>query len=199
MDRRFALLSLVLAVSLATVAFGLWNVNRLPPSEWPDMGSDFVLQSADGPVSSKDMEGKVVALFFGYTHCPDICPATLSNVADAFDLLSEEELVATEGLFITLDPERDTPELMGQYASYFHPKIAGLSGSTDAIAKVAKAFFVGFKKDAEDSEGRYTVTHSSYVFIIRPDGSVGAFLSHVDADAETLAQAIRRWLPWAKG
>jgi len=197
LDRRFVLLSLVLAVSLAAVAFGLWNVNRLPPSEWPDMGGDFVLQSADGPVNSKDMEGKVVALFFGYTHCPDICPATLANVADAFDLLSKEELAATEGLFITLDPERDTPELMGQYASHFHPKIAGLSGSTDAIAKVAKAFFVGYQKDDTDSDQAYTITHSSYVFIIRPDSSVGAFLGH-GADAETLAQAIRRWLPWAK-
>ncbi|MDX8411038.1 MAG: SCO family protein [Mariprofundaceae bacterium] len=197
MDKRFALLSLVLAISLSVMAFGMWNLNRLPPSKYPDMGGDFVLQSASGPVSSKDIDGKVVALFFGYTHCPDICPATLNNVAEAFDLLDEEELAATEALFITLDPERDTPEVMSAYASHFHRKITGLSGSSDSIAKVAKSFFVGYQKDASDSSLGYTITHSSYVFIIRPDGSVGDFLSH-SASVDELAQAIRRWLPWAK-
>jgi len=195
-DKRFALLSLVLAISLSVVAFGLWNLNRLPPSKYPDMGGEFMLQSVNGQVSSKDIEGKVTALFFGYTHCPDICPGTLSNVAEALDLLDEEELAATKALFITLDPERDTPEIMDAYASHFHRKITGLSGSPDSIAKLAKSFFVGYQKEASDSGLGYTISHSSYVFIIRPDGSVGDFLSH-SVSADELARAIRRWLPWA--
>ena len=198
MDKRFALLSLFLVLSLGLTAFGLWNVSRLPPSPYPDMGGDFELQSIDGPVSSKDMNGKVVAIFFGYTHCPDVCPAALINVSAAFDLLNEDELASVQGLFITLDPERDTPEVMEQYASHFHPRIAGLSGSAEAIALAAKAFFVGYQKDGPDNGANYTITHSGYIFIVRPNGSVGEFLSH-DANPETLAQAIRRWLPWAEG
>lgn len=198
MDKRFALAVVVLVVSLGVVTYGIWTINQIPPSPYPDLGGDFVLHGTDGAVSSKDLAGKVSAIFFGYTRCPDVCPTTLIQIGGALDMLDADELARTRALFVSIDPERDTPETAGKYASHFHPAIIGLSGSSDEVAKLTQAFMVGFRKEEANAAGNYNISHSTYVFIIRPDGKVGELLGH-DSKAADIAEAIRRWLPWADG
>lgn len=186
---------ILLVVALGLVSFGLYNLNKMPTSPYPEMKPAFHLHTDTGAVDLTDFAGKVAVVYFGYTRCPDVCPATLVNVGRALDLLDEEEKRKTKGIFISLDSERDTPEIAAKYARYFHPSIIGLTGSKEEAAAAAKAFFVGYQKD--DTEN-YGINHSTYLFIIRPDGKLGAMIGHESTPKE-IAEAIRHWLPWAEG
>jgi len=131
--------------------------------------ADFHLVDASGtPRSLGDYRGKVVAMFFGYTHCPDVCPTTLADMAQVMRLL-DKEADKVQVLFVTLDPERDTRELLAQYPPAFHPSFVGLSGDAGATAQAAKAFGVMFQKQ-EGKNGDYTLDHSAGTYLIAPDG-----------------------------
>ena len=136
------------------------------------------MQGPDGPVALADYRGKVVLLYFGYTFCPDVCPTALSLVAQALSGLSPAELEKTRSIFISVDPERDTGEVLKAYTPFFHPNIVGITGSAEEVAKVARQYGASYMKQKPDSDGLYSVDHSSYTYVIDTEGKLAAILSH---------------------
>lgn len=126
--------------------------------------ADFRLTDATGKIRSlSDFKGKVVVLFFGYTHCPEVCPTTLADLAQVVRLLGADA-EKVQVLFVTLDPERDTPEVLAKYVPSFNPSFLGLYGDTQATAQAAKVFAVSFEKHAE--KNGYTLDHSDGTYLI---------------------------------
>ena len=151
------------------------------------VGGPFTLVDADGKeVTDKDFLGKFVLIYFGYTFCPDICPTELGLVAKALDALTPEQRDKIVPLFITVDPERDTPAVMKTYTAAFHPKIVGLTGSVEQIDQAKAAYHVYAKKAPGSDEKSYSIDHSSVLYLIGPDGG---FLRHFNMNA-TLDQVI---------
>lgn len=134
-------------------------------------GKDFSLVDADGQTRTlANYKGQVVVLFFGYTQCPDVCPTTMSEVAEAKKLLgSKGEKVV--GLFVTLDPERDTPALLKAYTANFGPQIEGLhAASAEQLAAMAKDYRVYYKKVEGKNPGSYTLDHTAASFVYDTQG-----------------------------
>jgi protein SCO1/2 len=157
------------------------------------IGGPFELTRHDGKrVSEKDFEGKYTLIFFGYTFCPDVCPAGLQVMTAALDKLGGEA-DQIQPVFITIDPQRDTPEVLASYIEHFHPRLIGLTGSADDIAKAAKAYRVYYAKakgEADDDPQDYLMDHSSILYLMGPDGT---FVKHFTytTDVEKLAEAIK--------
>jgi protein SCO1/2 len=187
---------IALILSLIMTSFAIYQLNKMPDSPFPQIQGKFTLHRADGTFSFRNMAGKSGLLFFGYTHCPDVCPATLVNIGKALDLLDKSEQKKVRAVFISLDPDRDTPEKTTKYAKYFHPQIIGLSGNKKELELAAKSFYVGHEKNKANEKGNYTLSHSTSLYMIRPDGLIGELISHTSTP-EKIAEALRRWLPWA--
>jgi protein SCO1/2 len=136
-----------------------------------------------------DFRGKFLLLYFGFTYCPDVCPTDLVAMGLALDQLGAAG-GAVQPLFITVDPERDTPEHLAQYVPFFHPRLIGLTGSADQIRKVANAYRAYFAKVAISGGAEYTVDHSSFIYLM--DGS-GRYLGFFPpgSSAERMAEVIR--------
>lgn len=123
-----------------------------------DWGRDFRLTGHDGrPSSLADFRGKAVALFFGYTHCPDMCPTSMAKLAEAVRLLGPDG-VEVQGLFVTVDPKRDTPEVLAQYVPAFHPAFLGMFGDPQTTARTAKEFKVFYSAQPPNEHGSYRWT-----------------------------------------
>jgi protein SCO1 len=151
--------------------------------------ADFHLNDSAGkPVSLTDFRGKVVVLFFGYTHCPQICPTTLADLAQVMRML-DKDAERVQVLFVTLDPERDTPELLAQYPPAFYPTFKGLSGDSMATAQAAQAFGVIYQKQP-NRNGGYDLDHSAGTYLIAPGGRP-VLLSPYGQSAELLVHDIR--------
>ena len=151
--------------------------------------ADFKLNDAAGkPVTLADFRGKVVVLFFGYTHCPQICPTTLADLAQVMGMLGKDA-DRVQVLFVTLDPERDTPQLLAQYPPAFYPTFKGLSGDSVATAQAAQAFGVIYQKQP-NKNGSYDLDHSAGTYLIAPSGKP-VLLSPYAQPAELLVQDIR--------
>lgn len=120
-------------------------------------------------VGPETLVGRASMVFFGFTHCPDICPTTLSDISGWVEAMKEEKRLLNI-IFITVDPGRDTVETMAEYVSYFHPSIRGWTGSEDQIAEAAKSFRVKYKKVATDG-GDYSMDHTASVFLFDADGN----------------------------
>jgi len=168
--------------------------NRVVTSGTALIGGPFELVGKDGkPVTDQDFRGRYMLVFFGFTHCPDICPAELQVMSTALDDLgSDADKVVP--IFITLDPERDTPEAVNAYVENFGPNFVGLSGSPEAIAKAAKAYRVTYKKFQDESMGdNYSIDHSALVYLMGPDGQ---FVTHIPygTPPEKMAETLRRYL-----
>ncbi|MBF0276078.1 MAG: SCO family protein [Nitrospinae bacterium] len=134
-------------------------------------GGDFTLKSADGPVSLSDFKGKVVLMFFGFTTCTNACPVGMMEMTNAFSLLSEDELKNVQGLFISIDPERDKLPALKEYGHYFHPNILGITGTKEEVAKVAAKFGVMYSKEKlVNSELGYGFSHTSTIYLVNPQG-----------------------------
>ena len=156
-------------------------------------GGDFRLQSPTGDVNLADYRGKVVILYFGYTFCPDICPTALSILGQALSTLTAEEQEKVMSFFISIDPERDTLEILKVYPPFFHPNIVGLSGTPEQIAQVAALYGARYSKQKPDTDGLYAVDHSAFTYINAPDGKLAATLPH-GSSAEAIVAAIRELL-----
>lgn len=158
-------------------------------------GADFNLTDHNGKVRTlADFRGKVVVLFFGYLHCPDVCPTTMADLAQVMAKLGHDA-ERVQVLFVTVDPERDSPELLAQYAPAFHPSFLSLYGDVQATAQVAKAFNVAYQK--QPSSAGYNVDHSAGTFLIDTEGRV-RLLSPYGQRAEWLEQDMRLLLALAK-
>lgn len=149
---------------------------RLSPLAEMGVGGDFTLYAGDRPVQLSDYKGKVVMLFFGYTSCPDICPMTLASVGSALKKLTDKERVNVQALFISVDPERDTPDKIRRFTRYFHTSMLGLSGSKQDIDKVAKQYASAYRKVETDSEIGYLVDHSSAIYLVNRQGLLAELL-----------------------
>jgi len=133
------------------------------------IGGPFRLIDQDGQAfSDQDLKGKMFLVFFGFTHCPDVCPTTLFEISEIMRNLGPDA-DRTAGLFISVDPERDTPEAMRDYMASFDPHVRGLTGSADALGAVAKAYRVYYKKVPLDG-GDYTMDHTAIVYLMDKDG-----------------------------
>lgn len=135
-----------------------------------DIGGPFELVDHTGKtVTDKSFHGQFVLLYFGYGFCPDVCPTELANVAAAMDALGPKAEKVTP-VFVTVDPERDTPEFLLDYVKNFHPRMVGLTGTPENIAAVAKAFKVYYAKSRKSAGEDYLMDHTSYVYLLGPDG-----------------------------
>src|SRR5580704_5328718 len=131
------------------------------------VGGSFTLEDGSGKqVTDRDFRGKYMLVYFGYTFCPDVCPTTLSEVADALDRLGAKA-ESLQPIFITVDPARDTPAVMKQYAADFTPRLIGLTGSEEQIAKVAQAYRVYYAKHRMGpGPNDYAMDHSSVLYLM---------------------------------
>lgn len=164
--------------------------NPLPEAVY----GDFTLESAEGPLSLSDLRGKVVVVYFGYTSCPDICPTTLQTLAGALGKLEPEQAEQVVGLMVSLDPERDSPQHLAEYTSWFHPSIRGATGTPEAVAEVAGRWGVTWRRvEDEGSALGYTLDHDTRAFLVAPDGHMVGFIRHgtsSDAVARQIATLL---------
>ena len=151
---------------------------------------EFQLTGHDGKARTlADFRGKVVLLFFGFTHCPDICPTTLAKFAQAAKQLGADAN-RVQFLFVTVDPERDTPEVLSRYAPAFDPRVIGLYGDAQATARTAKEFKVFFQKQPGKTPETYSVDHSAGTYVFDREGRVRLLVSH-NQSIENLVHDIR--------
>ena len=159
-------------------------------------GGPFSLTAGDGSIKTDgSFRGRWLLVYFGYTHCPNICPMTLSAISQALETLGPlAEKV--QPLYITIDPERDTPDQMREYTRAFDPRIIGLTGSPQAIASVAKEYRVFYRKIAGKAPGDYSMQHSAYVYVMGPDGRYVTLITKSE-DPEAIAGRMRELLTLA--
>ncbi len=142
-------------------------------------------------VTPDDFPGQHLLVYFGYSYCPDVCPTDLAILGQAMDLLEETDTSAAkkvQPIFITVDPERDTPDTVGVFAETFHPRMVGLTGSGDDLANAARAYRVYYdRRDMED--GDYLMDHSAFTYLVGPEGYVVGIFKH-DTLPEDMAEAI---------
>jgi protein SCO1 len=158
------------------------------------VGGPFTLTAPDGTtVTDETYRGKWLLVFFGYTFCPDICPTTLFEIAAALEELGPDA-ANLQPIFITVDPERDTPEVMGKYTGAIDPRIVGLTGSPQQIAAVAREYgaYSARHKTGADADD-YVVDHSTYVYIMDPEGKFVRGLEF-DTPADRIADTIREMM-----
>ena len=158
------------------------------------VGGPFTLIDQTGKtVTDQDFRGRYMLVFFGFTHCPDICPAELQVISQSLDALGPkaEEVVP---LFITLDPERDTPEVMAAYVKNFGTRFVGLTGTPEAIAAAAKAYRVAYAKFQEDpASADYSVDHSALVYLMDKNGEYVTNFPY-GTPASKMTEELRRYL-----
>jgi protein SCO1/2 len=193
--KQILILGILAAVS---IGIGLWagmqGESKRQDKGYPDLGGDFTLMSDKGPVSLQDFRGKVVPIYFGFTHCPDVCITSLSSIAAGLALMTEEERKQIQPLFVSIDPERDDPARVGEYVRYFYPDMIGLSGSLEEVTKVAKSHFVIFEKvPMEGSDMEYTMDHSSIFYVVGRDGVIRSMIHHGEKPEE-IAKVLREAL-----
>jgi protein SCO1/2 len=168
-DRRLVFPLLVFAVGLAALAVAALVTLRdadAPPVS--SIGGPFTLTASNGQsVTDKDFRGEPTLVFFGYTHCPDVCPATLFEMSEVLRALGPDKKAAA--LFITVDPERDTPAVMKDYLSSFDPRIVGLTGSRDAVDPVLKEFRV-YSRKVQGEGADYTMDHTALIYLMDKQG-----------------------------
>lgn len=154
------------------------------------IGGPFTLtDSAGKTVTDRDFRGKFMLVYFGYTFCPDVCPTTLNQVAVALDKLGAKG-DRVQALFVSVDPRRDTPEVIRQYTAAFSPRLLGLTGTAEQIAAAAKAYRVYYAEHRTgDGPLDYTMDHSSILYLMGPDGQFVAPI-RADADGADMAAAI---------
>lgn len=183
---------LLLAASLLTACSppAKFNATELSGIDW---GKDFALTDHNGtPRRLADFKGRAVLVFFGYTQCPDVCPTTMSNMRELMTTLGPEA-GRVQVLFVTVDPERDTPQLLAQYVPAFHPSFLGLYGDAAATAATAREFKIFYNKQPGSTPGSYTVDHTAGNYLFDPRGRLRLYVRHGETP-ERMAQDIKRLL-----
>ena len=179
--------SIRIAATMAAVAVlataAVWLASAPRGSNASLIGGPFALQDGDGKtVTEQSMLGRPFLVYFGYTHCPDVCPTELANISDVLAKMGDRAIPA---LFVTIDPERDTPKVMQDYVSSFDPHIIGLSGSPQAIGAATKGYRVFARKGKIQSDGGYSMDHSSIVYLMNKTGGFAEALNLERPPGET--------------
>ncbi len=191
-----ALLALLLLAAAALGAF-LWlkadqmpQLGRTVVSGQIAIGGPYALTDQDGkPRASTDFRGQYQLVYFGYTFCPDVCPTTLALMAAALDKMGVDQNRIVP-VFITIDPQRDKPDVLKKYMAAFGPRFVGLTGTPEEIAKVEKEFRVYAKKGPVEN-GTYAMDHSSVIYLMGPDGKLASFYDDVTTPEE-LARDLKK-------
>lgn len=197
MRARFLIAAVVVLLVAGAGAF-LTLRAQTGPSHSPafpvmaNLGGDFELSRAGGArVRLQDYHGRIVLLFFGYTYCPDVCPTSLYTLKLAVENL-DKAANRVQVIMVTVDPERDSPELLEQYVHYFHPEFVGLSGTTEEIERVARQYRAYYKKGTPLPSG-YLVSHSAYVYLLDQQGKPRAIFDTAAKPAD-IADGVRQLL-----
>ena len=157
------------------------------------IGGDFQLINTDNEiVTNNDFRGRYTLVFFGFTQCPDVCPITLTTISSVMDELGQAASHITP-IFITIDPDRDSPEVMKNYISAFHPSVVGLTGEHKDIKQAVKAYKVYTQYGKKDKEAAYDVMHSGYVYFMDKNGKYITHFSHDDS-VEMMTDTIKKAL-----
>jgi protein SCO1/2 len=203
MKPRLALLWVTAAAAAAAGAFAAYST--LGPSTSPPhfeavditgapWGSGFELTDHLGRKRTlADYRGKVVALFFGYTQCPDMCPTTLAVLAESVKALGSDA-DRVQGLFVTVDPSRDTPQVLSQYVPAFHPSFLGLYADDETTARTVREFKGYVHANAPNAQGAYTVDHSAQVYVFDRAGRIRLYMKPDAMTAESISRDLRTLL-----
>ena len=168
-----------------------------PPLAGAKIGGPFALVDQDGrAVTDRSFAGKYRLMYFGYTFCPDVCPVDMANVGAGLKLLEKSDPAVAARVvpvFVTVDPERDTPAVLKEFTAAFHPRMVGLTGSPLAVAAAAKAYAVYAKKGATSPGGGYMMDHTRQVYLMDPDGRPLALVPS-DQGPRAVADEIGKWV-----
>ncbi|KTE16102.1 electron transporter [Sphingopyxis sp. H115] len=176
-----------------------------PPLDGARIGGPFTLTDQNGKtVRDTDFAGRYRLVYFGYSFCPDICPVDLQKLMRGLSMFEKADSVRgtkVQPLFVTIDPERDTPAALGPFVARYHPRLLGLTGTPEQIASVAKAYVVTYNKVPGSAPDRYLMAHSQLAFLMDPDGKPVALLplddpsSDVDEGApDKVAAELAKWV-----
>ena len=199
MNERTSRRALGAALLLALLPVGACTSRPTPqaPLAGATMGGPFTLTDQNGRrVSDRDFAGKYRLIYFGYTFCPDVCPLDMQMVgAGLRQLEASDPAVAArvQPIFITVDPARDTPEVLRHFVAAFHPRLIGLTGSEAEIAAVAREYRVFYERDRPGPDGAYLVNHSRMAVLYGPDGKPIAIIPD-DQGPRGVADALRQWV-----
>lgn len=168
-----------------------------PPLAGAAIGGEFTLTDQHGKTRHwSDFRGKYPIVYFGYTYCPDICPTDVQRTAQGLRTFRRDhpDLGAkVQQIFISVDPARDTPEVLGQFVSAFDPKMVGLTGTPEQLKAAGDAFKVYFSKGRDEGNGAYLMDHSSITYLFDPQGKPLATLP-TDQGADAVAQELAKWV-----
>jgi protein SCO1/2 len=192
---RFSLLlSICGALSLAGCSGG---AAEDPPLAGARLGGAFTLTDHRGrQVTERDFAGRYRIAYFGFSHCPDICPTDLAAIAQglrAFEKEDAQRAARVVPTFVSVDPERDTPQVLAEYVAAFHPRLVGLTGTPQQVAAAAKGHGIYYAKGEVTAGGGYNVNHGSQVTLFGPEGQPLAFLP-TDKGGAAVAAELRRWV-----
>lgn len=170
--------------------------NATPPLAGATIGGPFTLTNQDGrTVSNKDFAGKYRIMYFGYTYCPDVCPTDMQHLGAAMRLLDQQDPALSARIvpiFVTVDPERDTPAVLKQFVSAFYPRMVGLTGSPAAIRKVADEYRIFYKKQPPSPGGGYLIQHSDYAYLMSPENKPLALVP-VNGPPGPIVSTLEQW------
>ncbi len=217
LQRRVGQIAVLLAVGfLAMIGYRISQspIYKPPVTPAAAIGGPFTLVDHQGRPQTRDyFKGRFMLVYFGYTFCPDVCPTALTDMGDVLGILGEAADKVTP-VFITVDPDRDTPEHLKEYLKFFHPRLVGLTGTPEQTAAALKAYKVYAAKAAalepepkhdhpevqkpgdghtHGDAGDYLMDHTSIIYLMGPDGAYKAHFSH-GASAEDMAEGIRKFL-----
>ncbi|MGC8855632.1 MAG: SCO family protein [Anaerolineae bacterium] len=167
----------ILGLLLLVAALAFWQARPDPLRgtryDPPLSAPPIALNKADGqPFHLAGLKGKITLLFFGYTSCPDVCPTTLAELQQAISMLKDVEQTSVEVVFISVDPDRDTPQRVQDYVSHFNPAFIGLSGSLADLEPIWQAYGIYRQIEQTGSASGYTVSHTARIFLIDQDGNL---------------------------
>ena len=184
-----ALLATWVAILAAAAGWIAWDAYQ---GDRPAIGGPFALTDQDGrTVTSDSLKGKPTLIYFGFTYCPDVCPTSLLLMETAIEKLGPDAAKKVNLVFITIDPERDTPQLLKGYVENFGPTFIGLTGTPQQIADVARAYRVYYQKVPSKDGGPYLMDHSSIVYLLDRNGRFVTHFTH-EAKAEAIAAGVQR-------
>lgn len=196
-ETRFHRLRPILSLSLALALAACSGAADEPPLKGAAIGGPFTLTNQDGRrVTERDFAGRYQIIYFGFTHCPDICPTDLAIIGQAlrrFEKSDPKRAARVVPTFVTVDPERDTPPVIKEYVSAFHPRLIGLTGTPKQVADMVKRYGAYGAKDPAGPGGGYNVNHSRIAELMGPDGKPIALLPY-EKGAEAVADELDRWV-----
>lgn len=196
-NKPSAAVTLAMALALAGCGGAAPQPQQEPPLAGARIGGDFTLVNSKGEtVRWGDFAGKYRIVYFGYTFCPDVCPTDVQRIAQGLKQLQGEDPARAAKIvpiFISVDPERDTPAVVGEFTGAFSPDMVGLTGTREQVDAAAKAFAVAHAKGEAQPGGGYLVDHSRIVYLFGPDGAPIATLP-ADQGAGAVAAELTRWV-----